>query len=75
MVGQTCAARSVDFPVFLVVSESQSEHIGTDSSTTRSKGTVTVLASRAKAGLGGMITISALLLTIQFITGVQAFPL
>jgi hypothetical protein len=36
---------------------------------------VTVLISRAKTGFGGMITVGAVLLAIQFITGVQAFPL
>jgi hypothetical protein len=39
------------------------------------KGAVTVLGSRAKTGFGGMITVSAVLLAIQFITGIQAFPL
>jgi hypothetical protein len=36
---------------------------------------MTVLSNRAKAGFGGMITVSAVLLAVQFITGVQAFPL
>jgi len=39
------------------------------------KGDVAVLSSRAKTGFGGMITVSAVLLLVQFITGVQAFPL
>jgi len=34
-----------------------------------------VLGIRAKAGFGGVISVSTLLLAIQFITGVQAFPL
>jgi hypothetical protein len=36
---------------------------------------MTVLSIRAKAGFGGMISVSALLLAVQVITGVQAFPL
>ena len=39
------------------------------------KGNVAVLGSRARTGFGGMITVSAVLLAIQLITGVQAFPL
>jgi hypothetical protein len=35
----------------------------------------TVLGIRAKAGFGGILTVSTVLLAIQFITGVQAFPL
>jgi hypothetical protein len=34
-----------------------------------------MLTVRAKAGFGGMITVSAVLLAVQFISGVQAFPL
>jgi hypothetical protein len=34
-----------------------------------------VLSIRSKAGFGGMITVSAVLIAVQFITGVQAFPL
>lgn len=34
-----------------------------------------VLSIRAKAGFGGVITVSAVLLAAQFISGVQAFPL
>jgi hypothetical protein len=34
-----------------------------------------VLGSRAKTGLSGMITVSAVLLAVQLITGVRAFPL
>ena len=49
--------------------------MATHASTTKFKGAVTVLASRAKTGFGGVITVSAVLLAIQFITGVQAFPL
>jgi hypothetical protein len=41
----------------------------------KSKGNVTVLSSRAKTGFGGMITITVVLLVMQFITGAQAFPL
>jgi hypothetical protein len=36
---------------------------------------VAVFGTRARTGFGGMITVSAILLFIQFITGVQAFPL
>jgi hypothetical protein len=39
------------------------------------KGDVAVLSSRARTGFGGMITISIVLLAIQFISGVRAFPL
>jgi hypothetical protein len=34
-----------------------------------------VLSSRARTGFGGMITVAAVLLVTQLITGVQAFPL
>jgi hypothetical protein len=34
-----------------------------------------VFGSREKAGFGGMITVSVVLLAMQIITGVQAFPL
>jgi hypothetical protein len=34
-----------------------------------------VLSSRAKTGFGGMITVAAVLLLVQLITGVRAFPL
>jgi hypothetical protein len=34
-----------------------------------------VLSSRARTGFGGMITVAAVLLAMQLITGVQAFPL
>lgn len=36
---------------------------------------MTVFISRAKAGFGGMVTVGAVLLAIQIITGAQAFPL
>jgi hypothetical protein len=36
---------------------------------------VAVLSSRAKTGFSGTITVSAVLVVIQFITGAQAFPL
>jgi hypothetical protein len=49
--------------------------MATHTSTTKFKGAVTVLSSRAKTGFGGMITISVVLLAVQLITGVQAFPL
>ena len=41
----------------------------------REQGYVTMFVSRAKTGFGGMITVGAVLLAIQLITGVQAFPL
>jgi hypothetical protein len=34
-----------------------------------------VVSSRAMTGFGGIITVSAVLLAVQFITGIQAFPL
>jgi hypothetical protein len=34
-----------------------------------------MFSSRAKAGFGGMITVSAVLVALQFIMGVQAFKL
>jgi hypothetical protein len=34
-----------------------------------------VLSSRAKTGFGGMITVTAVLLAMQLITGIRAFPL
>ena len=40
-----------------------------------SKGDVAVLSSRAKTGFSGIITVSAVLMIMQFITGAQAFPL
>lgn len=39
------------------------------------KGNVAVFSSRAKTGFGGMITVGAVLIAMQIITGVQAFPL
>jgi hypothetical protein len=36
---------------------------------------VAVLSSRAKTGFSGIITVSAMLMVMQFITGAQAFPL
>jgi len=41
----------------------------------RKQGDGAVLSSRAKTGFGGMITVAAVLLAAQLITGVQAFPL
>jgi hypothetical protein len=49
--------------------------MSTHASLAESKGAVAVFSSRAKTGFGGMITVSAVLLVIQFITGVQAYPL
>jgi len=46
-----------------------------NASISKFKGTVAVFSSRAKTGFGGIITVSAVLLAIQFITGVQAFLL
>jgi hypothetical protein len=65
----------VDFQVFLVASEPYREHMATHASVSKSKGNVAVPSSRAKTGFGGMITVSVVLLAMQFITGVQAFPL
>ena len=39
------------------------------------QGDVAVLSSRAKTGFSGIITVSAVLMFMQLITGVQAFPL
>jgi hypothetical protein len=39
------------------------------------KGERDVFISRAKAGFGGMVTVSAVLLAVQLISGIQAFPL
>jgi hypothetical protein len=39
------------------------------------QGAKVVFGSREKAGFGGMITVSVVLLAMQIITGVQAFPL
>jgi hypothetical protein len=65
----------VDFQLFLVADEPRWADMATHASTTKFKGAVTVLGSRAKTGFSGMITVSAVLLAIQLITGVQAFPL
>jgi hypothetical protein len=65
----------VDFQLFLVADEPKWADMATHTSTTKFKGAVTVLGSRAKTGFGGMITISVVLLAVQLITGVQAFPL
>jgi len=40
-----------------------------------SRGNVAVLSIRAVTGFGGIIAVGAVLLAVQFITGVQAFPL
>jgi hypothetical protein len=69
------AGRNADFQVFLVAGEPIEEHMTTHASMTKSKGNVAVFNSRAKTGFSGMITISVVLLAMQFITGVQAFPL
>jgi hypothetical protein len=71
----TRADRNVDFQVFLVAGEPIEEHMTTHASMTKFKGNVAVLSSRAKTGFSGMITVSVVLLAMQFITGVQAFPL
>ena len=47
----------------------------THASSNEDKGDVAVLSSRAKTGFSGMITVSVVLLAMQIITGVQAFPL
>jgi hypothetical protein len=39
------------------------------------QGNGAVLSTRAKTGFGGMITVTAVLLAVQLITGIQAFPL
>jgi len=69
------AGKNVDFQVFLVADEPRWADMATHASRRISKRNVAVLGSRAKTGFGGMITVSAVLLAIQLITGVQAFPL
>jgi len=69
------ADESVHFQVFLVVRDAVEEHMATQASKTKSKGDVAVLSSRAVTGFGGMVAVSAILLAVQFISGVQAFPL
>jgi hypothetical protein len=49
--------------------------MATHAARANAKGYVIVLTSRARTGFGGMITVGAVLLAIQLITGVQAFPL
>jgi hypothetical protein len=39
------------------------------------KGNGEVFGSRARTGFGGIISVSAVLIAMQIITGVQAFPL
>jgi hypothetical protein len=39
------------------------------------KGNGAVFGSRARTGFGGIISVSAVLIAMQIITGVQAFPL
>lgn len=67
--------RNAHFLTFPMASEPHEEHRDTESLAIRSKRNVTVLSSRTKAGFGGMVTVSAVLFAIQFITGIQAFPL
>lgn len=50
-------------------------HWNTHASNVKPKGERDVLVSRAKAGFGGMITVSSVLLAIQLITRLQGFLL
>jgi hypothetical protein len=58
-----------------VAREPNWEDTATQASRGKLKGNKTVLGIRAKAGFGGIFTVSTVLLAIQFFTGVQAFPL
>ena len=73
MADRASDADGAHFQTFPVAGEPAEADIGTQGAV-RSKGYVTV-SSRTKAGFGGMMTVSAVLLAIQFITGIQAFPL
>jgi hypothetical protein len=64
----------VDFQLFLVAAEPRQEDKAPKLRGGSPRG-ITVLSIRSKAGFGGMITVSAVLIVVQFITGVQAFPL
>lgn len=68
------ADESGDFQVFLVAAEPAREHMAPNF-TQVIKGDVAVIGSRARTGFGGMITVTAVLLVVQLISGVQAFPL
>jgi hypothetical protein len=64
----------VDFQLFLVAAEPAQRDKAPKLRGGSQRG-ITVLSIRSKAGFGGMITVSAVLIAAQFITGVQAFPL
>jgi hypothetical protein len=69
-----CADENVHFPLFLVAAEpAQADKEPKLRGAT--KRIMTMLGIRAKAGFGGMISVSAVLFAIQIITGIQAFPL
>jgi hypothetical protein len=68
------ATKDEHFRDFPVAAETASEHTPTIASS-RKQGERAVLNSRARTGFGGMITVAAVLLAAQLITGVQAFPL
>jgi hypothetical protein len=74
-----CSARAggnVDFQVFLVADEPLRADMETKLQRREVKqGDVTVFSSRAKTGFSGMITVSVVLLAMQILTGVRAFPL
>jgi hypothetical protein len=69
------AGRNVLFQVFLVAPEPIRADTNTQAFGGKLKRNMTVLSIRSKAGFGGVITVGAVLLAVQFITGVQAFPL
>jgi hypothetical protein len=39
------------------------------------RGNGAVLSSRARTGFGGIVTVAAVLLAVQLVTGIHAFPL
>jgi hypothetical protein len=51
------------------------EDTSTNASTTNNREYGAVLSSRVKTGFGGMITVTAILMAVQLISGVKAFPL
>jgi hypothetical protein len=69
------AGISDDFRDFPVAGKSASEHMAAYRINREIRGNGAVLSSRARTGFGGIVTVAAVLLAAQFITGVQAFPL
>jgi hypothetical protein len=69
------ATKDEHFRVFPVAAKSGWEHMASYRFTSEIRGNGAMLSSRARTGFGGIITVAAVLLAAQFITGVQAFPL